>query len=260
MISWILGSILFIWCLYKRFKTDERLEGAFGFPKGTTRALIAIIVVAFPFNYLLTGKGIPSAIISAIFILVAFYFDSRKTKREETVELIYETKFPEKAEKEAKLKKYPLYLPKYSVRTILLLLLVFILVININGPNLPFQITNTIVDILLLIFFFMIGAFFKSLINIKDKKKTKVDIKSKLNEDPFISDEKIMQFLSKKKKYWWDAKGLNSLAIITLIAVVIALFLYTIDLDYDIWTQLFYQFTLRTSLFMFINLYYGFRD
>jgi hypothetical protein len=260
MISWILGSILVIWCLYKHHKTDERFEGPFGVPKGTIRALIAIIVVAFPFSYLLEGKEIPSAITSAIFILVAFYFDSRRTKKDVIIELIYESKFPERVKQEKKLKKYPLYLPKYSVRTLLLLMLVTILLININGPNIPFQITNTIVDILIIISFFIIGALIRGIANIKEKKKTKMDIKSKLNEDPSISEDKIIEFLSTKKVSWWDANGLNYLSIITLIAVVIALFLYTIDLDYDIFTLLFYQFTLRTSLFLFINIYYGFRE
>ena len=101
MISWILGLIIAIWCLIKRFKKDGRVSGyPLGMPRGTVRAYIAIIVVAFPFNYLIVNQEIPRVVTSAIFILVAFYFETRKTKREKLSILIHEVKHPEKAEEE----------------------------------------------------------------------------------------------------------------------------------------------------------------
>ena len=100
MISWILGLIIAIWCLVKRFfKEGGRVSGyPLGMPRGTVRAYIAIIVVAFPFNYLVVNQEIPRVITSAIFILVAFYFETRKTKREKLSILIHEVKHPEEAE------------------------------------------------------------------------------------------------------------------------------------------------------------------
>jgi len=57
MISWILGLIIAIWCLIKRFRRDGRVKGyPLGLPRGTVRAYIAIIVVAFPFNFLIINQ------------------------------------------------------------------------------------------------------------------------------------------------------------------------------------------------------------
>lgn len=262
MITWILGGILVIWCLINRIGKGIKFEGQgpYGLPQGSIRAFIALLVVAFPFSYILQAEEIPSALISAIFILVAFYFDSRKTKKEEIKELIYDTKFPEKAKQEKKLRKYPLYLPKYSVRTILIILLVTIFLININGPNIAFEITNTIFDVLLIISFFLLGSLFRSIINIRGYKQIRKNIMLKLKEESTISDDNIIQFLSTKNINWWDAKGKNYFSIITLMAVIVTLLLYTINIDYNLYTLPFYQISLRTMLFFFINIYYGIRE
>jgi len=82
----------------------------------------------------------------------------------------------------------------------------------------------------------------------------------KLAEDASISNEGIIEYLSSQEESWLKKKGKNGLSIITLIAIIIALILYTINIDYEILTFLFYAFTLRTTLFLFINIYYGFRD
>ena len=82
----------------------------------------------------------------------------------------------------------------------------------------------------------------------------------KVNYQQYLSNEGIIEYLSSQEKSWLKKKGKNCLSIITLIAIINALILYTIDLDYEILTLLFYAFTLRTTLFLFINIYYGFRD
>jgi len=67
--------------LVKRFREDGRVSGyPLGMPRGTVRAYIAIIVVAFPFNYLIVNQEIPRVVTSAIFILVAFYFETRRRR------------------------------------------------------------------------------------------------------------------------------------------------------------------------------------
>ncbi|MFX1337975.1 MAG: hypothetical protein ACFFDK_05160 [Promethearchaeota archaeon] len=258
MITWILGSILIVWCLYKRFGKDGYVEGyPLGMPRGSVRALIAILVVAFPFSYLIVGQEIPSAITSAIFILVAFYFQTRKARKDLVLELIDDARYPEKPKEKM---IYPLYLPKYSVRITLVAMLVLILIINAYGPMVPFETTNTLVDILLIITFFILGSIFKRIGNIREEKKNKRLITMKLAEDPSISNEGIIEYLSSQDKSWLKKKGKNCLSVITLIAIIFALFLYTIEIDYELLTFLFYAFTLRTVLFLFINIYYGFRD
>lgn len=258
MITWILGSILIIWCLYKRFTKDGYVEGyPLGMPRGSIRALIAILVVAFPFSYLIEDQEIPSAVTSAIFILVAFYFETRKAKKEEILELIDDMRYPDKP-KEKML--YPLYLPKYSVRIMLVSMIILILIINAYGPNVPFETTNTLIDILLIISFFTLGSIIKKIGNIREDKRRKRLISMIITEDSSISNEDIINYISSQEISWLKKKGKNCLSIITLIAIIIALILYTIDIDYELLTLLFYAFTLRTALFLFINIYYGFRD
>jgi len=261
MITWILGSILIIWCIIKRYIRNEKIEGyPLGMPRGSIRALIAIMVVAFPFTYLLEGKEIPSAITSAIFILVAFYFDSRKGEHEEYKELIMQVRDPVQFKELKKKMEYPLYIPEYSVRTSLIIMLMAIIIINFYGPNVPFEIMNTIVDILLMISFFILGALFRKLLNYIEYKETKKQIALKLAEETTSSDEQIIEYLSKIHSSWWNIKGKNYFSIITLIAIVSALLCYTINIDYEVGELLFYHITLRTTLFLFINIYYGFRE
>ncbi|MHA1497440.1 MAG: hypothetical protein ACTSRT_07805 [Promethearchaeota archaeon] len=80
MITWILGILILIWCIVKRVREGGKIEGyPLGMPRGTVRALITLMVVAFPFNYLLISSTIPVEISNALFILVAFYFEARKS-------------------------------------------------------------------------------------------------------------------------------------------------------------------------------------
>jgi hypothetical protein len=111
MITWILGTILIIFCLVKRFSKDGRVEGyPLGMPRGTVRAIITIMVVAFPFsyisplNFLMGETQIPSEIINSIFILVAFYFEARKSE-DDRLKLIREIQKPEIVAEEKKRRK-----------------------------------------------------------------------------------------------------------------------------------------------------------
>lgn len=54
MITWILGGIILFWILLNRFSQDGKIKGQpLGMPRGTVRALITIMIVAFPFGYLM---------------------------------------------------------------------------------------------------------------------------------------------------------------------------------------------------------------
>ncbi|MBY8989230.1 MAG: hypothetical protein KGD58_00620 [Candidatus Lokiarchaeota archaeon] len=51
MITWILLLILSIWILANRFSQNGKVAGyPLGMPRGTVRALITIMIVAFPFG------------------------------------------------------------------------------------------------------------------------------------------------------------------------------------------------------------------
>lgn len=122
MITWILGGIILFWILLNRFSQDGRVEGqSLGMPRGTVRALITIMIVAFPFGYLMVGEQIPGLIINTIFIVVAFYFEARRGEKEKLMQIVKELKGPDLS-LEDKEEKKPLYLPKYTVRVSLVVM------------------------------------------------------------------------------------------------------------------------------------------
>ena len=50
MISWILFAVFTVWILINRFGEGGNIEGEpLGMPRGTVRALMTIMLVAFPF-------------------------------------------------------------------------------------------------------------------------------------------------------------------------------------------------------------------
>ncbi|MHA1669120.1 MAG: hypothetical protein ACTSV5_00945 [Promethearchaeota archaeon] len=119
MITWILGIFILIWCIIKRVREGGKVEGnPLGMPCGTVRALITIMVIAFPFNYILIEVTIPVDVSNALFILIAFYFEARKSGADK-LKLIKEVKNPEKYKEELLNEKFPLYFPKYTVRILL---------------------------------------------------------------------------------------------------------------------------------------------
>ena len=71
MITWILGGVLLVWCLVRRFSEDGKIAGEpLGMPRGTVRAFITVLIVAFPFGYLIFGEEIPRYLVNAIFIVI----------------------------------------------------------------------------------------------------------------------------------------------------------------------------------------------
>ncbi|MEJ2294204.1 MAG: hypothetical protein P8Y23_05490 [Candidatus Lokiarchaeota archaeon] len=101
MITWILGTILVIFVLVRRFSKDGRVEGyPLGIPRGTVRAIITLMIVSFPFNYippfnfLLLETQIPAEVVNSIFILVVFYYEARKGE-DSLLKFIQEIRKPE---------------------------------------------------------------------------------------------------------------------------------------------------------------------
>ncbi len=261
MITWILGGILIVWCLIKRFKADGRVEGQpLGMPRGTVRAMITILIVSFPFSFILIGEDIPGLIINAIFIVVAFYFEARKPGQDRMKSLIKEIKNPDKYDLEVRKEKKPLYLPKYTVRFTIITLLASIVILNALGPTVPFEATNTLVDILLILALYIVGGFFRGIGVLREKGKLKSKIIQMENYQS-LSKYEILEKLEKlEKPSWWKQKGKNFLSIMTLTSVVTALICYTINWDLILLTLPFYEFSLRETLLLFISVYYGFRE
>lgn len=228
-----------------------------GMPQGTVRALITIMIVAFPFSYLIFNVEVPSMILNAIFLLIAFYFESRRDGEEKIKKLVKKIQHPEEyvGKKEWK----PLYLPKYSVRCILILLIILILIVNLLGPNIPFESTNTLVELLVIIFIFVIGTFFREIGDLREKKKVRGKVES-IEGYKSLSKYEIMEKVLDQKPSWWKQKGNSLVSILTLAAVMLALVCFTIEWDYIIFTLPIYEFSLRETLLLAISLYYGLRD
>ena len=96
MITWILGGILFIWIIANRFSQYGKIDGEpLGMPRGTVRAFITLMIATFPFGYLLNRESIPPLIVNAIFVVVAFYFEARRSTHEKLRKIVDEVKSPE---------------------------------------------------------------------------------------------------------------------------------------------------------------------
>ena len=226
-------------------------------PRGTVRALSTIMIVAFPFGYLLTGDAIPRLIVNVIFVVVAFYFEARRSKEEKIRQIVDEMKRPDIILQDSKKEKNPLYLPKYSVRFLLVLMLSLTLIANYLGPQVTFEVTNTIFDLLIIIILFIIGASFRSIANSRERKRFKEKIG---NMDASLTDVEIIEKLILEETSWWKRKGKNLLSMVMFIIVVVALICFTFGWNLLIFDLPDYELTVVGLLLLLINAYYGFRD
>lgn len=255
MITWILGAFLLVYVLVKRFSKDGRVEGyPLGMPRGTVRAIITLMIVLFPFNYIFDDTQIPSEIVNTIFILVAFYFEARKGE-DNRLKWISEIKNLDKATEEKKKTIKPLYLPKFTVRLSLMLVLVIYYIIDLFVQNISLELTNTLIDILVIAILYFIGTFFRALVQIWSKKKLKEQIEAIPNYKE-LSKYDILEKISESKRGGITNVGKSIFSIVVFIAVTAALFLFT----FDIYIPLIFNISLSRALLLLINLYYGFRD
>jgi hypothetical protein len=258
IVSYSLVGILLIWCIIFRFSENGRVKGQpLGMPRGTVRALITIMLVAFPFGYMIMGNLImPSLVVNVIFVAVAFYFEARRSERDKLKQIVNEIKHTIVLE-ERKEKK-PLYLPKYSVRVILIVTLITFITINWYGGNpILFVVTNTLVDLMFIIALFLVGAIFRAISRIRAKKRIREEI---ANMDASFGEAQIIEKLMLEPS-WWERTGKNILSIIMLIVVVIALTFYSFDMTFPLVTLIGnYDVSVVGILLLLINAYYGFRD
>ncbi|MFX1288787.1 MAG: hypothetical protein ACFFFY_09565 [Promethearchaeota archaeon] len=255
MITWILGIILLIYVLYKRFVKDGRVEGyPLGMPRGTIRAIITLMIVLFPFTYIIWDAQIPSEVINSIFILVAFYFEARKGE-DYTLKIIAEVLNPEKAAEEKSKTILPLYLPKYSVRISLMIILVFYYLIDTFVQNISLELTNTLIDILVIAILYFIGLFFRQLGHVWHKKKIKKQIEAIPNYND-LSKYLILEKLNERKRGGVNNVFKSIFSILVFVAIITSLLFFTADID----ITLIFNVSLRRALLLLINLYFGFRD
>jgi len=258
MISFILLGIFGTWVLINRFSEGGKVEGhPLGMPRGTVRALSTIMIVAFPFGYILFRDDIPSLIVNVIFVVVAFYFEARRSEREKIRQIVDEIKRPDIIIEDSKKEKKPLYLPKYSVRILLVLMLTITLLTNYFGPQVQFEVTNTIFDLLIIVTLFIIGASIRSIINSRERKRLRGKI---ANMDASLTEVEIIEKLMLEETSWWKKKGRNIISIVMFIIVVSSLICFTFTWDLIIFDLPDYTLTLVGFLLLLINAYYGFRD
>ncbi|MFX1365788.1 MAG: hypothetical protein ACFFCE_02935 [Promethearchaeota archaeon] len=262
MISFIIGGILLVWCIVNRYSKNGKVIGEpLGMPKGTVRALITIMLVSFPLGYILEeDQEIPGLIINSIFVAVAFYFEARKSEREKLQQIVNEIKDPEMVTIDLRKEKFPLYLPKYTVRFFLIIILVAILIVNYYLYQTPFEITNTLIDLLIIISLFIFGGIFRSISKSRERKRIGEEVK---NMDASLTDIQVVEKLMLEPS-WWKSTGRSILSIIMLITIITALTFYIFEWNYEIYTIEFtatdtYVFSVRAILLLLINAYYGFR-
>ncbi|TFF90292.1 MAG: hypothetical protein EU548_03770 [Promethearchaeota archaeon] len=260
MINWIIGVIIIIWLIFKRCSKDGKVEGQpLGMPRGTVRALTTLLIVLFPFWYLLANIQIPGLIVNVIFVLIAFYFEARKSGKERLNKIIKEIKTPENIEIPKKKEKYPLYIPKYSVRISLISILIILILFNIFlGSPLQFEATNTFIDILLIIGIYIIGTIIRSVQNRIENKKIRHQIKEMKDYKSLPNIEIIENFMNQEES-WWNQKGRSFFSIFIFLCITFSLILYNSGLD--IFIPLFeLNLSLKSILLLSIYLCYGFRE
>jgi len=226
-------------------------------PRGTVRAFITIILVAFPIGYLIAAQTPPSLVISSLFLLVAFYFEARKGGHDRINKMLKDLRKPEKTDETDQ--KKPLYLPKYTVRLILILLLIVVLLINMFGPQITIEATSSLIELLLIIFLFILGTFVRAIGLGREKKKIIAFVHG-LPDYSSMSKYELLEKVMGRKPSWWKQKGKNILSFITLIAVIVALICYTFAIEPALLNLGFIALTLPETLLLFINVYYGLRD
>jgi hypothetical protein len=260
IVSFILGGILLLWCIIFRFSEYGKVKGEpLGMPRGTVRALITLMLVAFPFGFLISGGDVPGLVVNVIFIAVAFYFQARKSEHEKLQQIVNELKSSETVTLDIRKEKKPLYLPKYSVRILIIILLMTFLVINwyIFSNAIDFLVVDTIIDLIFIIALYLVGAVFRAITKVRERKRIKKEI---ADMDASLSEVQIIEKLMLEPS-WWKRTGKNVLSIIMLIVVVVALTCYSLNINYLIVTLTAdYDVTVVGILLLFINAYYGFRD
>ena len=121
--------------------------------------------------------------------------------------------------------------------------------------NISLELTNTLIDILIIAILYFIGTFFRAIGKIWSKNKLKEQIEAIPNYKE-LSKYDILEKLNETKRGGANNVFKSIFSIIVFLAITIALILFTAQIDFI----LIFNVSLRRALLLIINLYYGFRD
>ncbi|MHA1733488.1 MAG: hypothetical protein ACTSU5_16185 [Promethearchaeota archaeon] len=256
MLTYILGVALAIWLFYKRKVKGVKVEGPpLGLPAGTIRAYLSILIIAFPFNYLtITNSDIPGTIATAIFVVVAFYF-GRRMKSKSVEEIVREIKHPDDLTLKKKADELPMYFPKYTVRLILVSLIVSFAVVNSLTLSRDLVQTNTSFDLLVTIAFFVLGTIARGVVQANLKKKVEQKVLSST-----APEEELVKALEKDQE-GADSKSDKFMSVLALFTTIFSLVLFTGG--WDLTLALFggtLNISLREISLLVLNAYFGYRS
>jgi len=127
--------------------------------------------------------------------------------------------------------------------------------IDLFVQNISLELTNTLIDILIIAILYFIGTFLRKIGQIGHKKKLIEQIKSIPNYKE-LSKYVILEKLNENKRGGVNNIGKSIFSIVIFISVTVALFLFTFDIE----ITLIFNVSLSRALLLLINLYYGFRD
>jgi hypothetical protein len=254
MLAWIFAIGLMIWLLYSRFRKNAFIfRLPLGMPEGTVRAYISIILVSFPFMFVWQGSDVPDIISNMLFLVTAFYFEKRSSKFTAKT-IVKEFENPQQQKRSRLRFGLPMYWPKYSVRTLLIVLIVVLFFTS--PPNIIPTITNhdTFANLLI-----TMGSFILGLAGGRVGKSLLTRRLQRLAKKKGISlseaSEKIDPSMKRKALIFE-----NILSIIVIMAVLSSLFLFTFNLSPGINLFGIVPISVRENLLQFISLYFGFRQ
>jgi len=221
-----------------------------GMPEGTIRAWLAIVIVSMPFTFFWRSEPVPSMVVSMVFATIAFYFGKRieKSSVQEAVMQISEGR------KKISKDELPLYLPKYSVRAILVLLVVALFINSYFMPSPLPAIINTFIDILAIVGSYVLGMLGRAIEVSAAKHKILVWMNKKGQSLQQATQELGPALRVKTKKIGAAA------ACLVCAALVIAMVMYTFNLSIGIPIVAGLSIPLREAIFMYVNAYFGFRQ
>ncbi|MBN2157213.1 MAG: hypothetical protein JW776_14305 [Candidatus Lokiarchaeota archaeon] len=265
MITWLLAVFLLLWIFEERLLKKKNVVGVpLGLPEGTVRACIALLIVTFPLNQLILYELFPSLFpitiqqwyISTLFVVVAFYFEARAFEKS-IPQLLKEIKDPAKYVQTRN--ELPLYFPRFTVRIILFSLLILTVVLTglgVFSETLEFSSTNTITELIFIVFFFIIGLIFRRI----HQKQLKRKIQTRLREHEGTHEELIEILEEQERKIGRVTEGF--LAILMLSVLIIVLIFYTINWNRDLFfiPLVNVQVSLRMGMILLFNLYFGYRQ
>jgi len=253
MLAWIFAIALMIWLLYSHFRKNAFLfRQPLGMPEGTVRAYISIILVSFPFMFVWQGLEVPGSISNMLFLVTAFYFEKRSAKYSAKT-IVKELENPQQQRSRTRY-GLPMYWPRYSVRTLLIVLILVLFLTS--SPSIIPSISNhdTFANLLITVGSFILGLTAGWI----GKRFLSLRVRRLAKRKGITLTEAAEKLDPSMKRNSLIVESILSIVVIT--SVLSSLFLFTFNLEP--WIHLFgiVSISVRDNLLQSINLYYGFRQ